>query len=344
LIFDIFDMSLAGCHLFYDKHQPDPKLLLKMKKIRLLVFSILACCTLANAQPGKVYMFSYFKNNGEDGLHMATSKDGLVWTALNKDSSLLRPAVGNEKLMRDPCIIEGRDGYFHMVWTASWKDKGIGYSRSKDLVNWSEQQFIPVMQQQPGALNCWAPEITYDRKSREYIIYWATTIPGKFAVTDASGDEKYNHRLYYVTTKDFVTFTQAKLLYDKGFNVIDATIVPNVKGYLMFLKDETLNPVQKNIRVATSDRATGPFSKPSLPITGTSYWAEGPTATRIKDKWIVYFDKYTKHTMGAVQSSDGKHWQDISAKVKFPAGTRHGTVFTISAKQLQILEHALEHK
>ena len=287
----------------------------------------------------KVYMFSYFKGNGEDGLHLASSKDGLIWTALNHDSSLLKPMVGKEKLMRDPCIIEGKDGYFHMVWTASWKDKGIGYARSKDLVNWSEQQFIPVMEQEPKALNCWAPEITYDREADQYIIYWATTIPGRFPATDTTGDGVYNHRMYYMTTKDFKQFTPAKILFDKGFSVIDATIVPNGKGYKMFLKDETRKPPQKNIRVASSNKATGPYTEVSLPITDTSYWAEGPTVTRLQRKWVVYFDKYTKHTMGAVQSADGKHWEDISGQVKFPNGTRHGTVFAITSKQWEILEN-----
>lgn len=289
-------------------------------------------------------MFSYFKGNGEDGLHLATSSDGLNWTALNHDSAILKPMVGKEKLMRDPCIIEGKDGYFHMVWTASWKDKGIGCARSKDLIHWSEQQFIPVMEKDPGALNCWAPEITYDREAGQYIIYWATTIPGRFPATDTSGDATYNHRMYYVSTKNFLQFSPAKILYDKGFSVIDATIVPDGNGYMMFLKDETRKPPQKNIRVAYSDKATGPFTAPSPPITDTSYWAEGPTATRLNGKWVVYFDKYTKHAMGAVQSADGKHWEDISNQVKFPDGTRHGTVFMISRKQWNTVERGLKSR
>jgi hypothetical protein len=61
---------------------------------------------------------------------------------IEKDSSFLRPTVSKDKLMRDPCILKGPDGYFHMVWTVSWNDLGIGYARSKDLVHWSEQQFI----------------------------------------------------------------------------------------------------------------------------------------------------------------------------------------------------------
>src|SRR5690606_31914903 len=91
-----------------------------------------------------VYLYSYFTGNGDDGLHLAYSNDGYSWEALNDGKSLLTPTAGGDKLMRDPCIIRGGDGLFHMVWTVSWNEKGIGYANSKDLVHWSEQQFIPV--------------------------------------------------------------------------------------------------------------------------------------------------------------------------------------------------------
>src|SRR4051812_44554471 len=93
-----------------------------------LVFSnntIFAQSTANNID--SVYIFSYFKNNGEDGLHLAYSYDGYDWKALFNDSSILKPAVSKDKLMRDPCVIRGKDGRFHMVWTVSWNDKGIGY-------------------------------------------------------------------------------------------------------------------------------------------------------------------------------------------------------------------------
>lgn len=138
--------------------------------------------------------------------------------------------------------------------------------------------------------------------------------------------------MYYVTTKDFKTFSPTKLLYDKDFNVIDATIQQNGKQYVMFLKDETRKPPQKNLRVATSKNLTAGYSSPSAPITG-KYWAEGPTVIKINGNWIVYFDKYTEHKYGAVQSSDLQRWTDISDKVSFPKGTRHGTVFTITKEE-----------
>jgi hypothetical protein len=299
----------------------------------LISFLFFLSLTQSHAQDN-VYIFSYFINNGNDGLHYAWSDDGLTWRSLKHDSSFLQPTVSKDKLMRDPCIIRGADQQFHMVWTVSWNDRGIGYAFSKDLVHWSEQQYIPVMEKEDSARNCWAPEITYDAKNKQYMIYWATTIKGKYSA-DATVESGYNHRIYYTITKDFKTYTPTKLLYDKGFNVIDATIVPDGKSFLMFLKDETPKPVaQKNIRIATSAELTGDYTEPSKPITG-NYWAEGPTATRINNTWIVYFDKYRDHKYGAVSSADGINWTDISDKVSFPKGTRHGTVFAITKKEFE---------
>jgi len=311
-----------------------------MKKIILTAVTTLFA-QLAFSQATAVYMFSYFKDNGQDGLHLAYSMDGYKWTALKNDSSILPPTVAKDKLMRDPCIIRGADNQFHMVWTVSWNDGGIGYASSPDLVHWSQQQFIPVMKDEPTARNCWAPEILYDKTNKAYVIYWATTIPGRFTEGDTAGDDKYNHRLFYTTTKDFKTYSKTKLLYDQGFNVIDATIQQEGDQYIMFLKDETRKPPQKNLRVSVSKKLTGEYDKPSKPITG-DYWAEGPTAIKIGSNWIVYFDKYTQHAYGAVSSSDLKNWTDISDKISFPAGTRHGTVFTITKKEFDRLSRLLQ--
>lgn len=117
-----------------------------MKHLHSLI--LLVFCLQGPAQQSdEIYMFSYFKGNGQDGLHLAYSCDGMHWAALKNDSSFLIPDAGKDKLMRDPCIITGPDGLFHMVWTVSWFEKGIGYASSSDLINWSEQKYIPVMEQ-----------------------------------------------------------------------------------------------------------------------------------------------------------------------------------------------------
>ncbi|MET2985591.1 glycoside hydrolase family 43 protein [Aureibaculum conchae] len=281
-----------------------------MKNVPLLIF---LCLFLSCSNQKKALLFSYFKGNGEDGLHLAYSEDGLKWEALNNDKPLLKPQIGQDKLMRDPCIIMGPDNVFHMVWTISWGEKGIGYANSKDLINWSTQQYIPVMEHETEAKNCWAPELFYDDQKEQYIICWSTTIPGRFPETDQSGDNGYNHRMYYTTTKDFKTFTKTKLFFDKGFNVIDGTIVKNKNNYLMVIKDETRWPPAKNLRVVESNKPEGPYSKPIEPFTVTEeYWAEGPSVVKLNNEWILYFDKYRKGHMGAKKTKDWKHWEEIN--------------------------------
>ena len=105
----------------------------------------------------------------------------------------------------------------------------------------------------------------------------------------------------------------------------------------MFLKDETREPAQKNLRVARARNLTGPYAEAGPPITG-KYWAEGPTAFKMDGKWMVYFDKYTEHAMGAVQSADLVNWTDISSQISFPKGMRHGSVFKVSKEEFARLQ------
>lgn len=298
----------------------------------LILLALLSC---GRPVEEEVYMFSYFVGNGEDGLHYAYSMDGYIWEAIGNNRSFLTPEVGGDKLMRDPRIIRGRDGVFHMVWTVSWTEKGIGYANSKDLIHWSDQEYLPVMENEEGTRNTWAPEIYYDQEEDLYMIFWSSTIAGLFPETQAKEENGYNHRQYFVTTKDFKDFSDTQLLLDPGFNVIDGSLIKVGEEYLLFIKDETIDPAQKNIKITRSSELTAGYGPPSEPITG-DYWAEGPTATKVEKQWVVYFDKYTDHQMGAVSSTDLENWKDISGEISFPEGTRHGTVFKVTKQEFSI--------
>ena len=313
-----------------------------MKRIALRLLTVLAlllslCVLSANAQtnavPANAYLFSYFTGNGEDGLHLAWSRDGYKWEALNGGKSYLKPEVGESKLMRDPCLLREPDGTFHMVWTTAWWGKTVGYASSKDLIHWSEQQALPVMADEPAAKNCWAPEIVWDDKRSEFLIFWATTVTNKFLETANSGDN--NHRIYATTTKDFKSFTPTRLFYDPGFNVIDATMLHALDRFYLIVKDETRNPPKKHLRIASSDDIEGPFTNLSAPFTRD--WVEGPTAIKIGEDYVVYFDGYTAHRYEAMRSHDLKTWQDITPEISFPKGTRHGTALMVPGSVVEKL-------
>jgi beta-xylosidase len=313
-------------------------------RLPAVLFSVALClCVLSSGpMPGAsfieeqaYYLFTSFRGNGEDGLHLAISQDGYRWTALNQDRSFLKPQVGKGRLMRDPCVAQGPDGTFHLVWTTGWYDQTIGYASSKDLVQWSEQRAIPVMAHEPQARNAWAPELFYDESRKQWLIFWATTIPGRFPETDHTGNNGNNHRIYYVTTRDFKTFSATRLFFDPGFNVIDATILKAGDKYYLIFKDERQNPLKKNLRLAVSSSAEGPYGQISAPF--TKDWVEGPSAIKIGDTWFVYFDQYRDHRYGAVKSKELKNWQDISPALSFPADHRHGSVIRISGTLAQRL-------
>ncbi len=283
------------------------------------------------ALPATCYLFSYFYHDRQaEGLRLAWSADGLKWEMLNGGASCLRPTVGEQKILRDPCLFRGPDGVFRLVWTSAWAGKTIGYASSKDLITWSEQQAIPVMAHEPAAVNCWAPEVIWDGANQHYLIFWSTTILGRFPETAATNKRpESNNRIYATTTKDFTTFTPTRLLYDGGFNVIDATLAPDGDRWLMFVKNEQLTPkLEKNIRMVRAETPDGPFSVASPPITG-AYWAEGPSAIKVGDEWRVYFDKHRLNAIGLVRSRDLQTWEDISDRVSFPKNARHGTVIAV---------------
>jgi hypothetical protein len=140
-----------------------------MRHFTIIFLSLFLFFTQAKGQ-NKVYLFSYFLDNGQDGLHFAYSRDGLTWEALGNGKSFLKPALGEDKLMRDPCIIQGPDQLFHMVWTTGWHDKIIGYASTGDLIHWSAQKAVPAMEHETTAKNSWAPEIFYDKETEKYMI------------------------------------------------------------------------------------------------------------------------------------------------------------------------------
>ncbi|MBX3735064.1 MAG: glycoside hydrolase family 43 protein [Candidatus Didemnitutus sp.] len=294
------------------------------------------------ALPATCYLFAYFYHDKEtEGFRLAWSRDGFAFEMLNGGKPLLTPTAGagEKKLMRDPCLYRGPDGTWHLVWTTGWTGRDIGYTSSKDLVHWSEQKTLPVMAHEPRAQNCWAPEIVWDDARQRYLIFWSTTILGKFRETELSNTKpERNHRIYATTTKDFMTFEPTRLLYDGGFNVIDANLLRDDDGHwLMFVKNETVQPkTEKNIRMIRGETAEGPWSEASPALTG-NYWAEGPTAIKVGGEYRVYFDKHRLDAIGLVRSRDLQHWEDVSERIRMPAHARHGCIVAVTRAEMEQL-------
>ena len=274
------------------------------------------------ANPDDVLLFTSFRDADQKFLRFLYSFDGYHWT--NVPGTFLAAKVGAKKQFRDPSLLRGPDGTFHLVWTAGWHgDQGFGCASSRDLIHWSAQKLVPVMTNEPATVNVWAPELFYDAPSRQFIITWASTIPGRFP--DKLEKPDNNHRLYYTTTRDFETFAPARLFFDPGFSVIDPFLVAAGGRWVLICKDNSRPEL--NLRVAFAGAPLGPWGEVSPPF--TPKFTEGPCALKMGEDWLIYYDAYWEHRYGAARTRDFQTFTDITKQVYFPPGHKHGTALRV---------------
>lgn len=277
----------------------------------------------AATQGGDYLLYATFDRSAPE-LRFASSRNGYTWESVQNGKAFFTARAA----FRDPSIVRGTDGLFHCVYTTA-DPRSIGYISSHDLVNWSAPRWLPVMGHEPQTVVTWAPELFWDRTRNEWLITWSSDVAGKFR-TDKD-DEKFIHRLYACTTKDFKTFSPTWLFFDPGHNVIDPQMVEYKGKYVLFYKDERLTPDRKVIMVTESNDPRGPYplgreTIPNAPI-------EGSSALVFMNNMIVYFDAYVDDAMGAMTSQDLITWTDISEQTWFPKGHRHGSVLRVTAEE-----------
>ena len=307
------------------------------------------------SQAKSVYIFTSFREPSLAGLQYLYSYDALHWDTLGY--VWMKPEVGNEKpyvdaftgemvtpkfspspILRDPSIVQGPDGTFHLVWTTAWSGSmGFGYSHSRDLIHWSPQVEIPVMSD-IATNNVWAPELFYDDEKDEFLIIWSSAIsPLQYTDADRLG-QNTAHRPFYTRTKDFLTFTPAQPYYDAGFNSIDGFLVKKDSAdYRLIIKDNR-KPGYSNLFCVQGPSPEGPFSNPT-PAFSPAY-SEGPCAVKVDDAWIIYYDVYKEYRYGAVLTRDFRTFVPLDDCISVPAGHKHGTIVEITNKQFKKLKKA----
>lgn len=328
-----------------------------MKYLKHLILATVAVVAVACSLPKterEVYLFTGFREPALDGLHLLYSYDGYRWDSLQ--GVWLEPMIGNkapeyynyhsntmeptkfspQSMMRDPSITQGPDGTFHLVWTLGWAgDLGFGYASSKDLISWSEQRRIPVMEGQKTN-NVWAPEIFYDDVNEHFMIVWSSSIlPENYTEADKLGANGC-HRLYYTTTKDFVTFTPAAPFYDPGFNSIDGFVLKKGVGEYVAVVKDNRKPGYSDLFCVTAETAAGPYGTPSEKFAPT--YSEGACAVKVGEEWLIYFDAYKQYRFGAVKTTDFKHFEPIDSLISVPAGHKHGTIVKVGESVLDALK------
>lgn len=274
-------------------------------------------------------------------LHFALSTDGRHWT----------PLAGNEPVwdqqLRDPFLRRAPDGVWHLMGTGrAAGDPRNGrrpvclHATSRDLVTWETVESLPLMDGVSDAdgrkaRNIWAPEWFFDSKTGEFFVFWSASFE------DAGWKDS---RLWFSRTKDWKTFTPAKVLFDPDYSVIDGTLWEHEGTFHLFHKEEEFGErtgERRAIRLATSGRLEGPYKIHEGPLNRGQIV---PTITEgcsvmpdpLGPGWLLLYDYCMTNRFGASASPDLKEWK-VLEDVKFPPDARHGNAFQLKADEAERL-------
>ncbi|MBL1068782.1 family 43 glycosylhydrolase [Streptomyces sp. 7-21] len=308
------------------------------------------------------YLFAYFTGEGTaDGeqVYFALSQgnDPLRWRELNGGRPVLTSTLG-EGGVRDPFLIRSPHGdRFYLLATdlrihgnGDWDgaqrhgSRSIMIWESTDLVTWSEQRAVEVSP--PAAGNTWAPEAYWDAENQTYVVFWASKL---YAEDDPDHTGDSHQRMMYATTRDFVTFSEARVWHDPGHSVIDSTVIAHDGFYYRFTKDErdasADNPcgkfiVQERARSLLADSwelVAECVGSPALER------GEGPTvfASNTEEKWYLFIDEFGGRGYVPFETTDLASGQwTVPAEYQLPASPRHGTVIPLTRDEYERLaEH-----
>lgn len=288
------------------------------------------------------YLFAHFRgerSNEWEQIFFAISKDGAKWQPLNDGKSVLQSNLG-EGGVRDPYVVRNPDnGTIYLIatdlcigrngdWGRAQREgsKAIIVWESKDMVNWSEPRRVEVAV--PNAGCTWAPEAFWDADKKEFFVFWASR-------ETLNGSNR--QRIYSARTKDFRTFTPAKLYIEKPNDIIDTDIVSEGGKLYRFSKDET----QKSIILEVSDTLEGEWKPvPGFPVKNFVGY-EGPECFRMADgRWCMIIDYYSRGQGYKAFFCDDLSKGDFAPSergLEFPYRFRHGGVITLSQTEYDAL-------
>ncbi|MGJ5893306.1 family 43 glycosylhydrolase [Streptomyces niveiscabiei] len=317
---------------------------------------------LPAAQKPEGYLFSYFTGEGtSDGeqLYFGLSKgnDPLHWRELNNGRPVLTSTLGEQGL-RDPFIIRSPEGdkfyqiatdlriYGNGDWDASQRtgSKSIMVWESTDLTHWTNQRLVRVSPDSAG--NTWAPEAYYDSKLGEYVVFWAS----KLYDNEAHSGDTYN-RMMYATTRDFYTFSEPKVWVDRGYSVIDSTVIKHDDTYYRLSKDERNNTSSTpNSKFIFEEKSDSLLNTSWTPVAegigkGTMSAAEGPLVfkSNTEDKWYAFLDEFGGRGYIPFETTDlDKGVWTPSTNYELPARPRHGTVLPVTKAEYDRLLRAYQ--
>lgn len=312
----------------------------------------------------QAYLFVHFKEKSTpDGeqVYFGISRDGFHWEQVNDGNPILWCYYG-DKGARDftitycentnKYVIIGTDlslsygmrGQYHHSWEEISRNGSKCFSmwESEDLLHWTEQRLVRIGDDDFGCL--WAPDVIYDKHTREYVLHWSSS----------HRDNGYGKKAIYCSrTKDFQQFTKPVLLYrHPEEEVIDSAIYEENGVYYLFVKRG--GACCRNI-LLRADKLEGPYEQMKAFDESTADLEmgvyEAPTAVKLEDgRWCLFLDYYGVPGAGqgyvpfVADSLESGQFMRADEQFSFPYGYKHGTILTITLEQYKALSEWVRGK
>ena len=286
------------------------------------------------------YLFCYFAGNcpEKESVHFAVSSDGYNFKALNNNEPVIKQKLG-KTCCRDPFIFRDEIGVFHIIATDMRSNDGWNSNNSMvvwdsdDLINWKNERIIDFskFENTKNADRVWAPEVLFDKKKIEYMIYW----------THNNADDSLDTIIWYAYTKDFTTLTtEPKVLFrpKSGMCAIDADIIEKDGKYYLYQADGE----KEAICYAVSENADGPYYEPDDNRVSVATTAlEGNCIYRIDgtDKYVMIADQFKNGGYFMQETTDMIHFKKVDES-KFSLNhlnPRHGSMLHITDEEYERL-------
>ncbi|MBD8022592.1 immunoglobulin-like domain-containing protein [Microbacterium gallinarum] len=329
---------------------------------------------LPRAATDSRYLFAYFTADTVAGenIFLAASQgnSAMSWDVLGGGAPLVTSTIG-EMGLRDPFILRAPEGdRFYLIATdlsigrnSSWDralDQGSTHLEiweSADLRTWSQQRHVKVSG--PNASMTWAPEAYWDAEAGEFVVYWSSRVylDGTRPYDKAGTPNSTYSKVMYATTRDFVTFSPAKVWEDAG-DRIDSTMIEDDGTFYRFTKEVTgcVDIVQESSDDMHALTVPGDYawqtdaSCISKTARNTTRTTEGPTIFRanagdtslpagVDEGFYLFVDDFTGvgYLPLFTESLATPQWRTVTGALP---KSRHGSVLPVTLNQWEAAKGA----
>ena len=190
----------------------------------------------------------------------------------------------------------------------------------------------------------WAPEAIADPATGVFVVTWSSTLYDQTTDPDHRGDS-YS-RILSATTRDFRSFSAARIYLDTGSTTIDTTMISHGGKVYRFHKDNGPNGRQLYADVVSSLYADDSIVLQERIGHQQFGDVEGPLVftDNCADRWFLFVDQYGTKRQGyrpfVTDDPSAGNWAPYEGPFELADDTKHGVVLPLRGTEWERLAGA----